>query len=41
MERTETAELAATIREAIIKDGRLRSTIPDLVCSCPNVVTQA
>ena len=40
MKETETTELAARIREAILKDGKLRSTILDLVCSCPNVVTQ-
>ena len=27
-------------REAILKDGQLRSAIWDLVCCCPNIVTQ-
>ena len=40
MEGTETTEFAARVREAILEDGKLRSTILDLVCSCPNVVTQ-
>ena len=40
MKEIEVGEFAARIREAILKDGRLRSTILDLVCSCPNAVTQ-
>ena len=40
MEGTETTDFAARIREAILTDGRLRSTILDLVCSCPDVETQ-
>ena len=40
MKQTETTELAARIREAILGDRKLQSTILDLVCSCPNVVTQ-
>lgn len=40
MKQTETTEFAAKIRQAILKDGKLRSAILDLVCSSPNVVTQ-
>ena len=40
MSEEEAHELAAKIREAILKDGQLRSTIWDLVCCCPNIVTQ-
>ena len=40
MEGTEATEFGAKVREAILEDGRLRSAILDLVCSCPNVVTQ-
>ncbi len=40
MSEEEAQEFAATVREAILKDGKLRSTIRDLVCSCPNEVVQ-
>ena len=40
MEQTETTEFAARIREAILEDGKLQSTILDLVCSCASVLTQ-
>jgi hypothetical protein len=40
MSDEEAQEFAEKVREAILKDGKPRSTIWDLVCSCPNVVVQ-
>ena len=33
-------ELAKVIVELVRRDGRLRSAIMQIVCECPNVVTQ-
>jgi len=33
-------EFASKVLDAIQKDGRVRTAILDLVCSCPNVVTE-
>lgn len=40
MSEEEAREFASKICEAILKDGQLRSAIWDLVCCCPNIVTQ-
>ncbi len=33
-------ELASTVLEAVRKDGKVKTVIVDLVCACPNVVTE-
>ena len=40
MTKEEAQESASKVREAVLKDGKLRSAIWDLVCCCPNIVTQ-
>ena len=38
--RMEQNEFAAEVLEAIQTDGKVRTAILDLVCACPNVVTE-
>ena len=33
-------EFASKVLEAVQKNGKVRSAILDLVCACPNVVTE-
>ena len=33
-------EFASKVLETIREDGKVRTAILDLVCACPNVVTQ-
>ena len=33
-------EFASKVLEAIRKDGKVKTAILDLVCACPNVVTE-
>jgi hypothetical protein len=40
MMRMEQDEFASKVLEAIQKDGKVKTAILDLVCACPNVVTQ-
>ena len=40
MTEQEKAELAKAVVDLIRRNGEIRSALFDLVCSCPNVVTQ-
>ncbi len=40
MEEMEEREFAGRVLQAIREDGKVRTAILDLVCTCPNVVTQ-
>ena len=33
-------EFASKVLEAIQKDGKVKTAILDLVCACPNIVTE-
>jgi len=40
MEETEEREFAERVLQAIREDGKVKTAILDLVCACPNVVTE-
>ena len=40
MEQTNDSEFAEKVLQAIREDGRVKTAILDLVCACPNVVTE-
>ena len=40
MTEQEKAELAKAVAELIRKNGEVRTAVLNLVCSCPNIVTE-
>ena len=40
MEQTNNEDFAQKVLQAIREDGKVKTAILDLVCACPNVVTE-